>query len=81
MPRLRDVREERGLSRRELSEMCGISASAIILLETGITYDPKISTVARLADALGVKFLDLVDPRDTLARQAQAVADSGARNA
>ena len=50
---LRDLRQERGLSLRALAELSGLSANAISLIERGAT-SPSVSTLQRLATALGV---------------------------
>jgi transcriptional regulator with XRE-family HTH domain len=51
--RLRDIRQERGLSLRALSEVCGLSVNAISLIERGIS-SPSVSSLQRLAVALDV---------------------------
>ena len=61
MPPLKRIRNEKGMTRKELASLTGVSASTIILLENGTTYDPKVYTVQRLADALGVRFDELYE--------------------
>ncbi len=61
MPKLRKFREMLGMSRRQLAEASGMSQAAITLLEYGQTYDPKVSTIQRIADAIGVRFDELYD--------------------
>lgn len=51
--RLRELREERRISLRELSRLSGISVNALSLIERGMT-SPSVSTLYRLVDALGV---------------------------
>lgn len=51
--RVRTLRRQRGLSLRALAELCGLSPNGISLTERGIT-SPSVSTLHRLADALGV---------------------------
>ncbi len=51
--RVRTLREQRGLSMRALAELCDLSPNAISLIERGIT-SPNVSTLHRLATALGV---------------------------
>ncbi|MCH9682671.1 MAG: helix-turn-helix domain-containing protein [Deltaproteobacteria bacterium] len=63
---LRHAREARGLSRQRLAERCGLSAATIKKLEAGGAFHPRLETMVRLADGLGVSLLDLVrciDPR------------------
>jgi transcriptional regulator with XRE-family HTH domain len=50
---VRTLRELRGLSQRELAELMGTTQSAIARLEAGGSR-PSISTLERVADALGV---------------------------
>ncbi len=50
---LRQLREERGISIRELSRKSGLSANALSMIERGLT-SPSVSTLYRLTDALNV---------------------------
>jgi transcriptional regulator with XRE-family HTH domain len=52
--KLRKVREERGLSQRELAQSAGISTNAISLIERD-ENSPSVSTLQSLATALNVK--------------------------
>ena len=51
--RLRHLREERNLSMRSLATASGLSANALSMIERGKT-SPSVSTLYKLADALGV---------------------------
>jgi transcriptional regulator with XRE-family HTH domain len=51
--RLRELRQQRGLSLRALAELCELSPNTISLVERGVT-SPSVSTLQRLATALGV---------------------------
>lgn len=59
---IRALREGRGLSQRELAAQVGTTQSAIARLEVG-HVSPSLSTLDRIADALGVelslRFVDL----------------------
>jgi transcriptional regulator with XRE-family HTH domain len=48
-----ELRNERGLSLRALAELCELSPNTISLIERGAT-SPSVSTLQRLASALGV---------------------------
>ncbi len=61
--RLRLLRQRRGLSQRALARLCGLSANAIGLIERGTT-SPSVSTLHRLALALGVPIADLFNEPD-----------------
>jgi transcriptional regulator with XRE-family HTH domain len=61
---LRQLREERGISIRQLGRLSGLSANALSMIERGLT-SPSVSTLYRLTDALNV-------PITALFRQNQA---------
>jgi transcriptional regulator with XRE-family HTH domain len=61
--RLRKLREERGISIRELARQCGLSANAISLIERGQT-SPSVSTLYRLSEAMEIPittFFETID--------------------
>ena len=60
-PRLRALRERRGLSMRALSEQCGLSVNAISQIERS-ENSPTVSSLHRLATALHVPISDLFVP-------------------
>jgi len=64
MQRLRALRLERGLSLRTLAVMAGIHAVSLVRLEAG-KYDPRLSTLRKLARALEVGVSDLIDQHQT----------------
>jgi transcriptional regulator with XRE-family HTH domain len=53
MRRLRELRKQRGFSIRGLAKRAGVSLATIQNLEAG-TFDPRLSTLRKLAKALGV---------------------------
>jgi transcriptional regulator with XRE-family HTH domain len=59
---VRDLREKRGLSQRELAERLGTTQSAVARLEAG-NVSPSLPTLDKVAEALGVElvvsFVDL----------------------
>jgi transcriptional regulator with XRE-family HTH domain len=55
--RLRQLREERNISMRGLALKSGLSANALSMIERGKT-SPSVSTLYKLADALGVPIID-----------------------
>jgi ribosome-binding protein aMBF1 (putative translation factor) len=62
--RVAEERTSRGLSQRELAELCGTTQSAVARLEGG-TRPPRLSTLLRVANALDCELeLDL-RPRTT----------------
>jgi transcriptional regulator with XRE-family HTH domain len=53
--RVRDFREKRGLSQRELSRLTGLSQKTISAIETNKSKGVDFDTLDRLAAALGVE--------------------------
>jgi transcriptional regulator with XRE-family HTH domain len=53
MERLRELREQRNLTLRELEELSGVSKDAISEIERGLRH-PRTSTLNKLAAGLGV---------------------------
>ena len=53
--RLKQLREEAGLSLADVSERTGIDRAAICRLENGQHQNPTIGTLNRYADALGMR--------------------------
>lgn len=60
--RLRALRQERGLSVRGLAELCELSPNTISLIERERT-SPTVSTLQRLATALGVPITSFFSPQ------------------
>ncbi len=58
--RLRNLREARGISMRTLGTRSGLSANALSMIERGKT-SPSVSTLYKLADALGVSITAFFD--------------------
>jgi len=61
--RIRELRERRGLSLRTLAELSGLSVNAVSLIERGQS-SPTVSTLHRLAAALGVRVVDFFGPEE-----------------
>lgn len=57
-----DRRVEKGLSQRELAELCGTTQSAIARLERG-GRPPRIDTLLRIAEALECELVVELVPR------------------
>ncbi len=58
--RLRELREVRGISMRTLATKSGLSANALSMIERSKT-SPSVSTLYKLADALGVSITAFFD--------------------
>src|SRR5512140_51421 len=59
--RLRELREARSTSMRALAAKSGLSANALSMIERGRT-SPSVSTLYKLADALGVPVTEFFAP-------------------
>ncbi len=53
MIRLKALRERKGLSLRKLADVAGVHYVSLVRLE-GRAFDPRLSTLRKLAKALGV---------------------------
>lgn len=53
-------RAKLGISQDKLSKLAGITLHTITKIESGATLDPRIETVKKIADALGVGIDDLM---------------------
>ena len=60
MERLRSIREQKGVSLRELKNLSGVAVSNLCLYEAG-EGDPRLSTLRKVAKALGVTVSALID--------------------
>ena len=65
-PRLREVRERRGLSQAELRRRVDLAGSHINKLETNVNQ-PTLATALALAEALGVPITDFIPPGTSFA--------------
>lgn len=57
--RLQKLREAQKLSRHEVAQRAGLSREGVRLIEAG-RIDPTLGTLTRLAKALGVTLVELV---------------------
>lgn len=60
--RVAERRNAKGMSQRELAELCGTTQSAIARLERG-GRPPRIDTLLRIADALDCDLVVELEPR------------------
>src|SRR5262249_24218965 len=59
--RFKRLRERAGLSQQELATRASVSMSVVFQIEQGKKKDPKLSTVAALAGALGMTVGELAN--------------------
>ncbi len=62
MTELRAIREGKGVSLRALKKASGVAVATLARIEAG-GYDPRLSTLRRLAKALGVTVAELIGER------------------
>ena len=60
MVKIRELREELGISQKELAERCGITQSTLCDIEMG-RNNPSIEVAIRLSRELGVNDINLFD--------------------
>jgi transcriptional regulator with XRE-family HTH domain len=60
--KMREIREKQGLSQQELADRAGVVKSTIYEAEVGRRI-PRIQTLEKLADALGVEIVELLPSR------------------
>ena len=58
MNKLHEIREEKGVSLRELAKLAGVSKTQINEIENGQS-DPTLKTMCRIAKALHMKIEDI----------------------
>lgn len=60
MLKLREIRKDKKLSLRALAEVAGVGLATLVRLEAG-DYDPRLSTLRKLAQALRVSVPTLLN--------------------
>ncbi len=75
---VRHIRQENGLSLRALAAMAGMSYPYLCNVENG-KADPSLSTLRKLAKALGVTVIDLLADEDLRPLKIQAVGNTQQR--
>lgn len=58
--RIKEIRQQKGLTQKQLGDMCGMADSAIRRYENG-KANPKIETLQKIADALEIPLILLVE--------------------
>jgi transcriptional regulator with XRE-family HTH domain len=62
MTRLRSIRKGKGVSLRGLKKLSGVAVATLARIEAE-GYDPRLSTLRRIAKALGVTVAELIGER------------------
>lgn len=71
--RLRDLREQQGISARALAKKLGISPSAVSQIERGV-LQPSVSRLIAITDALGIPLASVFDARSDVVADVEAAA-------
>lgn len=58
--KIKEIRKQKGLTQKQLGDLCGIADSNIRKYENG-KQNPKIETLQKIADALGCDIFDLTE--------------------
>ena len=58
--KIKSIRESKGMTQEDLGEMIGVSKQMICQLERG-TKNLTLQITAQIADALGVKMVDIIE--------------------
>ena len=69
--RIKQVREEKGVSQRQLAEIVGVSAVTVLNWENGI-YDPSAKDLIKLSEALDAS-IDYLVGNDSQDNEKEAV--------
>jgi transcriptional regulator with XRE-family HTH domain len=57
---LKDAREARGLTQEQLAVAAGATFGTISKLEREVAGEPRLSTITKIADALGIRVSQLL---------------------
>ena len=57
---LKKLRQKKGWSQEKLAREAGISYNTLIKIERGVIKNPKIDTIIKIANALGVSIDELI---------------------
>ena len=61
--RLKELRQERGITQEELAEALGVTRQTIIAIEKG-KYDPSLRLAFKIARFFGKRIEDIFEPNE-----------------
>ena len=70
--RIRELVKAKGLRMSDLANRCGMTQSNLI---SSIRSNPKLSTLELIAEALGIKVSDIIDPERAINEMGIVVID------
>jgi transcriptional regulator with XRE-family HTH domain len=59
--RLKTERRKAGLTQGELAEQAGVGINTVVRIESGEIEEPRVSSLRKLAGALGLQVRDLLE--------------------
>ena len=62
--RIKSICQKRRISYYKLAEMCGINLSTIDNITRGITKNPRLSTIHKIAIGLNMTFAEFLDYKE-----------------
>lgn len=70
LERIKELKVQKGLTTKQLAELADVPLGTINKIISGITKDPQLATLKKIADALGCQVEDFVDhePGSVLSR-------------
>jgi len=57
---IKKLRIKKGLSQEKLARLADISTGTLVKIEAGVAKEPTITTIIKIADALGIGLDELV---------------------
>jgi len=57
---IRRLRTKKGLAQEKLARLADISTATLVKIESGVAKEPTITTVTKIANALGVSVDELI---------------------
>lgn len=57
---IKKYRAKLGISQDKLSKLADVTYNTIIKIESGATYNPRVETLKKIADALKIRIDDLM---------------------
>ena len=57
---IKRIRLKKGLSQEKLSRLANIALNTLTKIESGLSKEPTIKTIVKIADALGVSLDELI---------------------
>lgn len=73
--KIKTLRQKKGLTQKQLGDLCGMADSAIRRYENG-RAKPKIETLQKIADALDIKISELISLNDAIGSVLETIEEN-----